>query len=256
MYFQEEKPFIVKNTENFGFLKADYRAKVENLDNIKQVSEPVKKTADGLILLTAGIKHKDIIQNFEFKPWGISKQEAVDRAMELRPDLKSNRMLVSVQEESLKAIKRQYAPQIDGSLTWGYTKNERRDSSPLQVGVNIGIGSLNPYGIYYQTKEGESYLDIALNNVNIAKSDIYWEVQANYVNMRQLERKIPLMNSKVKATLENFELADGRYSVGLNNYVELQDALTNYNNAQLSYVEAVFNYNVARETLLKSMGVR
>ena len=64
------------------------------------------------------------------------------------------------------------------------------------------------------------------------------------------------MNSKVKATLENFELADGRYSVGLNNYVELQDALTNYNNAQLSYVEAVFNYNVARETLLKSMGVR
>ena len=256
MYFQEEKPFIVKNTENFGFLKADYRAKVENLDNIKQISEPAKKTADGLILLTAGIKHKDIIQNFEFKPWGISKQEAVDRAMELRPDLKSNRMLVSVQEESLKAIKRQYAPQIDGSLTWGYTKNERRDSSPLQVGVNIGIGSLNPYGIYYQTKEGESYLDIALNNVNIAKSDIYWEVQTNYVNMRQLERKIPLMNAKVKATLENFELADGRYSVGLNNYVELQDALTNYNNAQLSYVEAVFNYNVARETLLKSMGVR
>ena len=53
---------------------------------------------------------------------------------------------------------------------------------------------------------------MALHNINIAKSDIYWEVQANYVNMRQLERKIPLMNSKVKATLENFELADGRYS--------------------------------------------
>ena len=39
-------------------------------------------------------------------------------------------------------------------------------------------------------------------------------------------------------------------------YVELQDALTNYNNSQLNFVEAVFNYNVARETLLKSMGVR
>jgi outer membrane protein TolC len=74
--------------------------------------------------------------------------------------------------------------------------------------------------------------------------------------MRQLERKIPLMNTKVKATLENFELADGRYSVGLNNYVELQDALTSYNNSQLNFVQAVFEYNVARETLLKSMGVR
>jgi outer membrane protein TolC len=72
--------------------------------------------------------------------------------------------------------------------------------------------------------------------------------------MRQLERKIPLMNQKVKATLENFELADGRYSVGLSNYVELQDALANYNNAQLNFVQAVFEYNVARENLLKSMG--
>ena len=106
-----------------------------------------------------------------------------------------------------------------------------------------------------QIKEGENYLNIAKHNVNLAKSDIFWEVQDNYINMRQLERKIPLMNTKVKATLENFELADGRYSVGLNNYVELQYALTNYNNAQLSFVESVLKYNIARETLLKSMGI-
>ena len=70
-----------------------------------------------------------------------------------------------------------------------------------------------------------------------------------------MERQIPLMNTKVKATLENFELADGRYSVGLNNYVELQDALRTYNQAQLNFVESVLKYNIARETLLKSMGL-
>ena len=73
--------------------------------------------------------------------------------------------------------------------------------------------------------------------------------------MRQMEREIPLMNTKVKATLENFELADGRYSVGLNNYVELQDALRAYNQAQLNFVESVLKYNIAREELLKSMGL-
>ena len=207
-------------------------------------------------MLTSGIEHKDIIQNFEFHPLTLSRQEAVNQALELRPDLKSNEMLALVQQESLKAIKRQYAPEITGDLTWGYTKSESTYSSPLQLGASIGLGSINPYSIHYQVKEGESFLDIALQNINIAKSDIYWEVQTNYVNMRQLERKIPLMNLKVKATLENFELADGRYSVGLNNYVELQDALANYNNSQLNFVEAVFNYNVARETLLKSMGVK
>lgn len=256
MFYQEDKPFIVQNTENFSFLKADYRKKIESLTTIKPSGEGFKKTEDGLIMLTSGIEHNDIIQNFEFKPLTISKQEAINQALELRPDLKSNRMLVNVQEESLKAIKKQYAPEITGELTWGYTKSESTYSSPLQLGASIGLGSINPMGIHYQVKEGESYLDIAYHNLNISKTDIFWEVQTNYVNMRTLERKIPLMNSKVKATLENFELADGRYSVGLNNYVELQDALTNYNNSQLNFVEAVFNYNVARETLLKSMGVR
>ena len=164
-------------------------------------------------------------------------------------------MLAHVQEESLKAIKRSYAPEITADLGWSYTKNESTYTSPFQVGASMGLGSINPIGIHYQIKEGEAYLDIANHNINIAKQDIYWEVQENYINMRQLERKIPLMSQKVKASLENFELADGRYSVGLNNYVELQDALANYNNAQLSFVQAVFEYNVARETLRNSMGI-
>ncbi len=256
MYFEEDTDFIVKNTENFSFLKADYKKKVESLTTIKPSESDIKKTQDGLIMLTSGIEHKDIIQNFEFRPLVLTKQEAVDEALSLRPDLKSNEMLTLVQEEALRAIKKQYMPEITGDVTWGYTKNEETYSSPLQIGASMGLGSINPYRIKYEIKEGENYLDIAYHNYNIAKADIFWEVQSNYVNMRQLERKIPLMNTKVKATLENFELADGRYSVGLNNYVELQDALANYNNSQLNFVEAVFNYNVARETLLKSMGVR
>ncbi len=255
MFYQETPELIVSNTENFNFLKADYKKKIEGVDNgLKPTA--FKKNEDGLLMLTSGIEHRDIIQNFEFKPMKMSRQNAVDKAMEFRPDLKSNEMITKVQEESLKAIKRSYAPEINGELTWGYTKNESTYTSPLQVGASVGLGSVNPYQIHYQVKEGEAYLDIALHNLNIAKSSIYWEVQSNYVNMRQLERRIPLMNDKVKATLENFELADGRYSVGLNNYVELQDALANYNSSQLNFVEAVFQYNVARETLLKSMGIK
>ncbi len=256
MYYQEPNGFIVQNTENFNFLKADYKRKIENITQITPAGYEFKKTADGLIMLTSGIEHKDIIQNFEFKPLTLSKEEAVKEALEFRPDLKSNAMLSRLQEESLKAIKKQYAPQITGDISWGYTKNESSYSSPLQLGASVGLGSVNPMGIHYQIKEGEAILDIAYHNYNISKADIFFEVQSNYIDMRRLERIVPLMNMKVKATLENFELADGRYSVGLNNYVELQDALANYNTSQLNFVDAVFKYNVARETLLKSMGVR
>ena len=255
MFYQEDKPFIVKNTENFSFLKADYTKKFETSESLIPPVPKIKRNEDGLIMLSSGIEHNDIIQDYELNPLKLNKQEAVDKALKSRPDLKSNEMLVMVQNEALKSLKRQYAPQVNASLTWSYTKNENSYSNPLQINTGIGLGSINPYGIHYQIKEGENYLNIAKHNVNILKSNIYWEVQDNYINMKQYERKIPLMNTKVKATLENFELADGRYSVGLNNYVELQDALTNYNNAQLNFVEAVLNYNIARETLIKSMGM-
>ena len=255
MFYQEKKPFVVTNTENFNFLKADYKKKIEETDDNNVPAPVMKKNVDGLVLISSGIEHHDIIQDYKLSPLKLTKQEAVDKALELRPDFLSDKMLVKVQEESLKYLKRQYAPSINADLSWSYTKNEGSYSSPLQVGAGVDLGSVNPYGIHYQIKEGENLLNIAKHNVNISKSTIYWDVQDNYINMRMMERKIPLMNTKVKATLENFELADGRYSVGLNNYVELQDALKNYNQAQLNFVEGVLKYNIAREALLRSMGM-
>ena len=255
MFYQEDKPFVVTNTENFAFLKADYKKKIDSVNNSKPPAPAMKKNEDGLVLLSSGIEHNDIIQDYKLNPLKLTKQQAVDKALELRPDFLSDKMLIKVQEESLKAIKRQYAPAITADLSWSYTKDEHSYSSPLQVGAGIDLGTVNPYGIHYQIKEGENMLNIAKHNVNIAKSSIYWEVQDNYINMRQMEREIPLMNTKVKATLENFELADGRYSVGLNKYVELQDALKNYNQAQLNFVESVLKYNIAREALMRSMGL-
>ena len=63
------------------------------------------------------------------------------------------------------------------------------------------------------------------------------------------------MSQKIGQTLENFELADGRYTVGLGNFIELQQAQTNYNNAQLAFVQSIFNYNKARFYFEKSIGV-
>ena len=104
--------------------------------------------------------------------------------------------------------------------------------------------NVNAMAIKNKIDQGKSYLDIALNNVDMLKKGIYFDVQNYYVNMKQLEKRIPLKGQKVEQTLENFELADGRYAVGLGNYLELQQAQTNYNNAQLDFVQSVFDYNV------------
>ena len=98
--------------------------------------------------------------------------------------------------------------------------------------------------------------EIAKKNVDLTKQNIYFAVQNAYINMIQLEKNIPLMKTKVKQTLENYELADARYEVGLGNFIELQDAKENYNNAQRDYVQTIYQYNVALVNLQTAMGER
>ena len=74
--------------------------------------------------------------------------------------------------------------------------------------------------------------------------------------MISLEKQIPLNEVKVKQTLENLELADGRYEVGLGDFIEVQDAKVNYNNAQNTYVQTIYDYNVSRATLEKEISLQ
>ena len=122
------------------------------------------------------------------------------------------------------------------------------------MGVNLS-SSVNIKGQKHKIDNAKIQVQLAENEIELAKQDIYFEVQNLYINMVQLEKQIPLLAVKVKQTLENFELADGRYAVGLGDYIELQDAKVNYNNAQVSYVQTVYNYNVARANLEKAIAL-
>ena len=51
-------------------------------------------------------------------------------------------------------------------------------------------------------------------------------------------------------------MAVGRYKVGVGNYIEVKDAETSYSKAKLSYIQAVFDYNLAVAKLQNSMGSR
>jgi len=165
-------------------------------------------------------------------------------------------LVLKASEESLKAIKRSYYPELGASAGYNFQTNQNNYSNNFRVYTGLEFPIINAMNIKHKIDEGKSYYSIAENNVDLSKKNIYFNVQNNYINMKQLERKIPLMANKVEQTLENFQLADGRYTVGLGNFLELQDAQTNYNNAQLEFIQCVFEYNVAREQFLKSMGVR
>lgn len=258
MYYVNAPSYSIKDTETFNFQK-NYSVKNEinvNYDRKNYDAANVDAEIKDGAILTSGIEKRDILKSYNFKPFGYSMDDAIAQAYLNRPDLKSLELVKKASEESLKAIKRSYYPELNASA--GYTMNRRNDYGSNAVGVYAGVDLpvINAMNIKYQIDEGKSYLEIATTNIDLLRKNIYFQVQNYYVNMKQLEKRIPLMSKKVEQTLENFELADGRYAVGLGNYIELQQAQLNYNNAQLAFVQSVFDYNQARFYLEQAMGIR
>ena len=59
---------------------------------------------------------------------------------------------------------------------------------------------------------------------------------------------------QVKQAKENYELSYGRYRVGEANPIELKEAQTTYQTAQLNYYGALYQYNTAKAALEKAIG--
>ena len=65
---------------------------------------------------------------------------------------------------------------------------------------------------------------------------------------------MPVAILGVKQAKENYELSYGRYRVGEASPTELKDAQINYQQAQLTYYNSLYQYNTSKAALEKAIG--
>lgn len=253
MYVAYAPDYSIKNTETFNFTSDQFLSISLLTDNPDEKYDTVKYDGQEPIF-TSSVEKNDILKSYEFKPYNYTLDEAIERANKQRPDILSFAATYAAMEESLKYIKREYYPSINGKVGYTHRNTNYFVNNGMSFSASLDFPTVNIMNTVSRIEEARAQLDAALDNVNLSKQNVYFEVQNAYVNMQQIEKQIPLLEVKVRQTLENYELADGRYAVGVGDFIQLQDAKQNYNNAQQSYVDAVFQYNIARATLEKAMG--
>lgn len=209
-------------------------------------SDEVPVSVNDAKQLTSAIEKLEVLTDYKIDEFPYSFEECIDIAYKNRADLKAYNSTLDAIKEHLLMIKRNYYPALSAQAGYGFRNQENTNS--LSVGVNLS-SSLNIMAQKYEVDAAKYQVDIAQNSLNKLNQDIYFAVQNAYINMIELEKQIPLQGVKVRQTLENYELAEGRYYVGLGDYIELQDAKVNYNKAQNSYIETIYKYNVARANL-------
>ena len=252
MYVVNAPEYNIENTETFNF-KNNY-AEI-NLLNVANTTTKEDGTVEPKnAVLTTQVEKTDILDNYKFTKYPYSLDESVERAYKNRPDLLSMQATKNAVNEALRYTKKSYLPDLTGSVGYNWMNNSHYSSNGVSLGAYLSMSNLNVMDTNLRIKESKAQLEIANQNVELVKQNIYFDVQNAYINMIQLEKNVPLLQTKVRQTLENYELADARYEVGLGNFIELQDAKENYNNAQRDYVQTIYKYNVALTDLQTAMG--
>jgi len=246
MYLTKAPTYSISSTEGFNI--KDNVAPVDLAHITKPSGEEISQVPVSVndAKLISSVEKLEVLNDYKLSDFPYSFEECMEMAYKNRADLKAYNSTLDAVKENLLYVKRNYYPSLSANAGYGFRDTNRTNS--FNVGVNLS-SSVNIMNQKAQTDAAKLQVDIAENSLNQLNQDIYFEVQNAYINMVELEKQIPLLAVKVRQTLENYELAEGRYYVGLGDYIQLQDAKVNYNNAQCSYIETIYKYNVARANL-------
>lgn len=200
------------------------------------------------------IERYDVLDRLQYKPINLTFEQAIDTARDSRPELKLAEIRVEGTNQTVKLTKKSYFPTI--SLEGQYQRGGKSWNS--NYGYNFGayltFPSINAMLIRNEIKEAKYLYDKELANARNTQNAIYLEIQNAYLQLEEKRNQLPVAILQVKQAKENYELSYGRYRVGEASPTELKDAENSYEQAQLTYYTALYEYNSSKALLEKSIG--
>ncbi len=256
MYLKNPPEYSISPLEKFNVNGSDTPTVLIHHHGVEHEHDKLHEDELEEISLSGIIKENEIVKEHKLDKLALTFEEALEIANTNRPDLKSYLALRDVSEESLKYTKRQWFPELSANAGYNFGRTSGENTNSLSYGAELSIPMLRPASVKFDIDAANAQLDNAYEDIKLIYHDIYYDVQLAMCETQIYEQQIPLILDRVRLAKENFELADGRYTEGIGNYIELQDARSKYLNSQQEYINTVYQYSLARAELDFAMGVK
>lgn len=197
-----------------------------------------------------------IEDNLLSQKYDMTFEDALSKAYKNRPDLISIIAKRQAAERSVELAKTGYYPVLTGNASYNWSGETFPLEHDWNVGAAISFPIFSGYLTKYQVEEAKANLNVLKANEELLRQNIFSDVKQAYLNLKQAEESFPTAELGVKQAEENFEIANGRYTAGVGNPIEVTDAEVLLANAKLSYIQALYNYKVSQASLEKAMGMR
>ena len=200
------------------------------------------------------VKLKD---NLEVNQDSIGLESAIETSLQNRPEVISSKYRVDANKELVNSAWLANLPLINA--TAGYNWRTYAIDVPFQNSWNVGLTLSIPL---FQGFALDAGIDQAKANLkSVQGSDealvqaVKLDVQQQFSSLEEAKERIEATQSLVLQAEETLKLAEGRYNQGVGSAVEITDARVSVYNARTSYIQSLYDYQVAYVRLKRAMGV-
>ena len=214
----------------------------------------------------------------------VSFDDAVAAALEQRPDLEQARLAIDLQQVQRNITRAQYYPDVSAFANLNYTGTVPDDRSTViqgtdpddpfavaasrndffsdaywnpsvAVGVRLNWNLFNGFQTRYRVQQNTIAVRQAEVQLEQTVQAAVLEVERSLRNLASARQRISGQQQTVQTAEVAYDFALDRLRVGMATQVDVRLASGQLDQAQLSYLQAVRDYLVARSDLQRAVGV-
>jgi TolC family type I secretion outer membrane protein len=197
-----------------------------------------------------------IEDSMDIKPVQVTLDEILNLSYAQRPELLQLKARQRSLEATVKLAQSSYYPTLSGNASYLYRGNQVENLYwDLFVGATLNIPLFSGFSSPNQVAEARANLRNLQAQEENLKLNIRLEAEQAFLGLKEADERIRVTEKAVGHAQENFELANGRYQVGVGFPLEVTDAEVGLANARANYIQALYDYKVSEARIEKAMGI-
>ena len=267
VYEDTVKDYEMQLAQAWGFYRLGKKPKLDvvtaeynlgkaklNLVKAKNVLE-VAKAELSKIMSVPEYTNYELSDELIINKFGDGLEDVIERAMEFRPELISAQKNLEAAKMDLRAARRNFAPDLNITGSYGNGIGNKYDVTSAQIGVDLKYGNVNFMKVKKQVDEAKAVYKRTLAQYNEVKDNVYYSVKKTYLELQTDSEAIIIAKLALDEAKEQYRQVLGRYKAGVGDAIELKDGENTYLNARLDFYNSILNYNTTAANLEREIGV-
>ena len=189
-------------------------------------------------------------------------EEAIQIALDNRPEFQELQAQLKVQEWSLTLAKLQRWPRLNADTSYDVNLDdylrERENFSDFRswsAGVSLNFTLFDGGILSNRVKELNMQLEQTREDASDLERSVALAVRQAYLNLKRSEASVDISKTQVTNAQLSLDVIQGRFDVDKAILLELLDAQTSFAQALTNQVNTFYDYKIAQSRLQDAMGV-